>query len=291
MNEVAVKFDCQGSALLGILHQVKIQANVGVIIVVAGGPQYRVGVSRQFVSMARLLANNNIPTLRFDHRGTGDSEGECRGFIDMGEDIKSAIDVLMSMNPSLEKVVLWGECESASAIAFYGYTDERVSGLFLVNPWIRTEAGEAQTYIKHYYLSRMMEKEFWHKVLSGKFSISSSLSSFFGLIKQARKGKVEAKVSSKEATTAALVNLPLPQRLEKSTSLYKGKVFILTSGNDLIAQEFKDYVATSTVWQKMIQTDNFNMRDIAEADHSFSRSDWREEMLDSVTNWVKKQMN
>ena len=289
MNELAVKFDCQGSALLGILHQATISANVGVIIVVAGGPQYRAGVSRQFVSMARLLADNNIPALRFDHRGTGDSEGNCRGFIDMGEDIKSAIDVLMSKNPNLEKVVLWGECESASAIAFYGHTDERVSGLFLVNPWIRTEAGEAQTYIKHYYLSRMMEKEFWRKVLSGKFSISSSLSSFFDLIKKAKKGKTKAKLSRQEATTAALVNLPLPQRLEQSTALYKGKIFILTSGNDLIAQEFKDYVATSSAWQKMIQADNFNMRDIAEADHSFSRSDWRQSLFDSVKDWVQDE--
>ncbi len=283
MNELAVKFDCKGSSLFGVLHQAQIKSKVGVIIVVAGGPQYRAGVSRQFVMLGRLLASQGIPTLRFDHRGTGDSEGKCLGFIDMNDDIHSAVDELIKKNPDIEKVLLWGECESASALTFYAHTDARIAGVFLVNPWIRTEGGEAKTYIKHYYLDRLMKKELWLKIFSGKFSFVDSFKSFFNLVNKAK----NTKVSQLTSINQSLSHLALPQRVEQSVSLFKGNVFILTSGNDLIAQEFKDFVATSKQWQLLIKQKNYTWLDIADADHSFSRSDWRKEMLDSVTDWVQ----
>jgi len=51
-------------------------ADTGVLIVV-GGPQYRVGSHRQFVMLARFLADHGVPCMRFDYRGMGDVSGEC----------------------------------------------------------------------------------------------------------------------------------------------------------------------------------------------------------------------
>ena len=289
MNEQAIVFDCKGASLLGVLHNAEASKNVGVVIVVAGGPQYRVGVSRQFVNLSRLLSSNGIPVLRFDHRGTGDSQGQYAGYVDMADDIRSAIDVLMKNNPQLERVVLWGECESATALSFYGHTDDRVSGLFMVNPWIRTDAGEAKTYIKHYYLSRLSDKEFWQKVFSGKFAFGESIKSFFSLVSRARKNEAGSSATNTSVDYEWLAQLDLPERVEKTMELYQGKSFILTSGNDLIAQEFKDHVAKSEGWQKILKDHAITLSDIAEADHSFSRSDWREILFNSVLQWVQDE--
>src|SRR5262245_40701144 len=116
--ERAVVFGCDGEELLGVLHEPGSQeagtapASTGVIIVV-GGPQYRVGSHRQFVLMARELAGRGHAVLRFDYRGMGDSDGATRTFEAVSEDIRCAIDVLFAEQPGLTGVVLWGLCDAA----------------------------------------------------------------------------------------------------------------------------------------------------------------------------------
>lgn len=282
MSENPVIIPCEDASLVGILNIPDNHANVGVVIIVAGGPQYRVGAHRQFVTLARMLADRGVPSLRFDHRGTGDSGGKFRGFVDMNEDIRSAIDALLGAVPALESIVLWGECESASASAFYAYTDPRVSGIFMVNPWIRTEEGEAKTYLKHYYRRRIFEKEFWMKLRSGQFSFKNALKSFLKLLRSsmAKTGAIEG------AKTDKYASLPLPKRLETCCDIYEGKLYTLTSGKDYIAHEFKDYMAASSVWQNMIASKKMAIKDIEESDHTFTRKVWRDQLFDYTGDWI-----
>ncbi|MBK9234533.1 MAG: hydrolase 2, exosortase A system-associated [Rhodoferax sp.] len=126
LRELPVAFRCGDAEMAGIVHRGAPGARLGVVIVVAGGPQYRAGAHRQFVSLARLLAANGYPVLRFDLRGMGDSTGQHLGYHQSRPDIRSAIDELMRREPSLQQVALFGECESASGILFYASQDERV---------------------------------------------------------------------------------------------------------------------------------------------------------------------
>ena len=284
MSEHPVVISCEGASLIGIINSPEKAANVGVVIVVAGGPQYRVGAHRQFVTLARMLADNKVPSIRFDHRGTGDSGGKFRGFIDMNEDIRSAIDALCEHSPTINKVVLWGECESASASAFYAYKDPRVRGVFMVNPWIRTEEGEAKTFLKHYYRNRLFEKEFWLKLRSGNFSIMNAVKSFFQLLRSTR---VKSK-AIEGARTDKYAELPLPERLEQCCNVYDGKIYTLTSGKDYIAQEFKDYMTASPIWRGMIERGEMTVRDIEDSDHTFSRKVWRDQLFDQTGDWIVK---
>ena len=76
--------------LTGILSQPE-QASDTTVIVVVGGPQYRVGSHRQFLQLARHLARQGYPVLRFDGRGMGDSSGLLRSFEEIDDDIGAAI--------------------------------------------------------------------------------------------------------------------------------------------------------------------------------------------------------
>lgn len=80
MAAVGLTFDCGGATLVGILEIPQRPARVGVVVVV-GGPQYRVGSHRQFVLFGRALAHAGYPVLRFDCTGMGDSGGEARAYI------------------------------------------------------------------------------------------------------------------------------------------------------------------------------------------------------------------
>lgn len=280
-TEIPVLIPCQGDALVGIIHKPENIAKVGVVIVVAGGPQYRVGAHRQFVTLARMLVGEGIAVIRFDHRGTGDSTGELRGFLDMNADIGCAINTLCEHVPEIKHVVLWGECESATASAFYGYTDKRVQGIFMVNPWIRTEQGQAKTILKHYYWNRLFEKSFWLKIKSGQFSLFKSFKSYFQLRKSAK-----LRVNASASLEQGMVSMPLPIRLARSCESFHGKIFVLTSGKDYIAQEYKDYVQSSNIWQSMTASGQVIMCDIPDSDHTFSRLEWRDELFDRTKTWI-----
>ena len=152
------------------------------ILIIVGGPQYRVGSHRQFVSAARAFASNGYPTMRFDHRGMGDSEGDIISFDSIGPDIKAAIDSFMNVENNINGLILWGLCDAASAISQYAYHDERVKGIVLLNPWTRTDASLARAYVKHYYSNRIFQKEFWNKVLEGKLEFKRAAASFINNI-------------------------------------------------------------------------------------------------------------
>ena len=155
VNEDPLIFECTADSLVGILSRVGETAPRGVLIVV-GGPQYRAGSHRQFTLLARHLAHEAIPVLRFDYRGMGDSTGDIRSFEHISEDIRCAIDRFFAEVPGLRDVAIWGLCDAASAALFYACGDPRVSGLVLANPWVRTPEGEAKTYLKHYYRQRLL---------------------------------------------------------------------------------------------------------------------------------------
>ena len=69
-TEETTVFACAGDTLMGILAKPETPADTGVIVIV-GGPQYRVGSHRQFVLLSRALAAAGYAVLRFDYRGMG----------------------------------------------------------------------------------------------------------------------------------------------------------------------------------------------------------------------------
>lgn len=289
MDEQAVVFSCgkDNDQLVGIIHKPITPIKTGVLIIVAGGPQFRVGAHRQFVALSRRMAALGIPVLRFDHRGTGDSGGDYRGFLDMKDDISAAIDTLFETCPYLEKVALWGECESASAGGFYAHTDPRVCGVFMVNPWIRTEAGQAKTYLKHYYWNRLRDPKLWRKIRSGEFSFFRSIKAYLQLLLHARK---DTKHQEHKTEHQDLSALPLPLRLTRSLKLFSGELCILTSGNDYIAQEFNDFISSSTEWKSSGLDEKILFNKMTDADHTFSRPEWREALFHDTEQWIQSKL-
>src|SRR5262245_16772174 len=119
MIEIPIVFPCHGDQLIGIVHRATAgEMRIGVVVVV-GGPQYRVGSHRQFVLMARRLAEAGYPVLRFDYRGMGDSESAPRSFESVDDDIRAAVDALFSEVQGLRGIVIFGLCDAASAALMY----------------------------------------------------------------------------------------------------------------------------------------------------------------------------
>jgi exosortase A-associated hydrolase 1 len=285
LNESPVVFECQGERLVGIIHESASKNSLGVLIVV-GGPQYRVGSHRQFVLLSRFLANQDISSMRFDVRGMGDSGGEQRRFDALDHDIKAAMDCFMASSGDLERIIIWGLCDAASAALFYAYQDDRVAGLVLLNPWVFTEQGAAKTYIKHYYLQRIVSRDFWKKVFAFKFDIVSSLLSIAVIFKKAMTSPVSDNNVTSPISKGVDLNLPLPARMRECFKRFGKPVLLILSGRDLTADEFKQVVADDLEWQLLWNTPYVTKYDFADSDHTFSSAIWRDQVAEWTLQWI-----
>jgi len=272
--ERVVTFPCEGDTLVGILHDTATPATRGVVIVV-GGPQYRVGSHRQFVLLARDLARQGIPVLRFDYRGMGDSDGEFRGFEHVSADIGAAVSALRTECPALRDVVLWGLCDGASAAAFFAADHAGdVAGLIVANPWVRTEQGLARSYVRNYYGQRLFQWSFWRKLLRGEMRVWKTLRGFLADVEKARDSPG---VSQPEA---------LPERMRRAFQSFRGPVLVILSGKDLTAGEFVA-CASQESWQPILDRAGTRRLPMPEADHTFSRRRHQDEMSAACVDWLR----
>ena len=284
-NDRAISFCCHDAWLYGILSVPEHAASRGVLILV-GGPQYRVGSHRQFTLLARHLATHGVPVMRFDYRGMGDSDGSARTFEEVTDDLSHAIDRFFKETSSLTELVIWGLCDAASAALFYAHKDARVTGLVLLNPWVRTDAGVAKTYLKHYYLARIFAPDFWQKIREGKFNYAAavrSVSQLVGKVVVTRKKTANPAGADHESTFNIA---PLPDRMLDGLSRFKGKVLLILSGNDLTAQEFSDLLKSSRKWQRILESVQIQRRDLPDANHTFSRKEWRDQIATWTREWL-----
>ena len=259
LEEKALVFRCGGERLVGILHGPGTDVSrIGVLIVV-GGPQYRAGSHRQFVLAAREIARAGHPVLRFDHRGIGDSDGEARSFEELDDDIRAALDALCTQHPALRGVVIMGLCDAASAALMYCGSDPRVAGLILANPWVRSEAGQARAYVRHYYGNRLLQAAFWRKVATGKFDVVGSIRDFLRKLWTSSRGR-----------SAHHSRASFQERMLAGLARFRGPILLQVSGRDLTAAEFMDLCDSDRRWGSAVARPSVDLRRYERADHTFA---------------------
>jgi exosortase A-associated hydrolase 1 len=278
-----IVFDCNGSQLVGMLHRPADPACRGVLIVV-GGPQYRIGSHRQFVLLARDLAAAGFAVMRFDYRGIGDSSGNTRNFEHINADIDAALKAFHAACPEMRDIVIWGLCDAASAALFYISQPRHqlatlVTGLVLLNPWVRTEQGHAKSYLTNYYGRRILQKELWSKLLSGQVALGDSLRSF--VRKLCRAFMASDTVKEQSDPSAAL-----PERMRQAFSGYAGRTLFIISGNDLTAAEFEQQ-ARRPEWRTALTRSSVQREYLPDSDHTFSRREWRDRVTQLSIDWLR----
>lgn len=287
----AVSFLCRGCVLFGILHlpsPALSPASPAVprgILIVTGGPQIRTGSHRQFLLLARHLASLGYPVLRFDYRGMGDSEGDQREYVEIAEDLICAIDQFVRSVPGLDSLVLWGLCDGATAAAVYAAGDPRVSGLILLNPWVRTEAGHARATLRHYYWERLRQADFWRKVAQGRFAPALAWRSLRQLANACDPGATGPAHAWPVARPVASPASP-PQLLQRGLLRFRGPVLVILSGNDIGAREFDALQRSTPAWRAWRRSGAITQASVAHATHTFSRAVWRERVAQLCTDWL-----
>ncbi len=282
-KSLAVCFEADGNELLGVLERPEVPSSVGVVVIV-GGPQYRVGSHRQFVLLARSLAEGGYAVLRFDQHGVGDSDGLLADFRDLDGDIRGAIDQLQREVPAVAKVVLWGLCDAASAAMMYAHSDDRVAGLVLLNPWVRSEQSLAAARMRFYYARRIVSGEFWGKLLSGRLDVMRSVMEF---LRSLRRSLSDAPSSDEQDKNTA-VGGDYIERMRLGLDSFDGPSLFVLSGDDITAAEFKTLVSSDRHWERVMSHRRVTVSGMSNANHTFSSSEWRSEVASRTLKWLAR---
>ena len=268
--------DCDGAACVGVVAMPTFPAapaQVGVVIVV-GGPQYRVGSHRQFVLLARALAAAGIPALRFDYRGMGDSDGERRNFERIEADIGCAVAALVR-ETGVSGVVLWGLCDGASAALMYAAGDPRIAGVVALNPWARSAQIAAVTRVRHYYLRRIVSGEFWRKALAGGV----------GILRGARELAQSLRGALHDGSASSDDYLG---RMHDGWSRFQRPLLLVLSGRDFTAREFEEWVAQDDERKALLSRPGVDIHRSDVADHTFSDAHSRAVVTTRTIEWIRR---
>lgn len=276
IRETALVFPCAGQDLLGIVSTPGAEAKAaerGVLIVV-GGPQYRIGSHRMFVRLARHLAENGVAAMRFDARGMGDASGPRQYFEEFELDIRAALDAMYREVPSLRSVVIWGLCGGATAALLYvqATRDARVGALALVNPWVRTDVTQAVTHVKHYYLQRLLQRDFWIKLLRGGIAIGGSLGELGRALRLTARAAAATRGTGKPSALGGEDATDLGVRMAHAWAGFAaagGRTMLILSDRDYTAKEFLETANMHPVWQGNFAHPLARRVDLREADHTF----------------------
>lgn len=272
-DERALCFPCEDSELAAIVHGDAAAASG--LLMVAGGGQYRVGSHRLYVQLARSLAAAGHAALRFDHRGVGDSDGEFAGFEHLEADIAAALVAFRRACPGLRRVTVFGVCDDASAalLAVLRLTD--VDGLVLVNPWVYRPVLEARARLSSYYLARLGNRDFWARLLRGRLDVAASGRALGGYLRAWwRDGAGEDEGG--DFVTRMLAGL----------LRFRGRVLVVLSGQDLVAQQFRQLAGQDRAWKEALERAPIEIASLAAADHTFSSREHREAFERLVIEWL-----
>ncbi|MDN5935578.1 MAG: hydrolase 1, exosortase A system-associated, partial [Nitrosospira sp.] len=152
---------------------------------------------------------------------------------------------------------------------------------------VRTQEGGARAYLKHYYAARLFQPELWNKIRRGNFNYAAAARSFSRIIGESLPGRNKNAAAAEGATCEESRNCtPLPNRMFHGLSHFHGKILVVISGNDLTAREFSDMIKSSRGWQKLLASPRVTHLNLPEANHTFSRREWRDQVAAGTTDWI-----
>jgi len=168
-----ISFSCGGATLGATLDDAAGRTG---LLIVTGGTEIRIGAHGGLARLAEATAAAGYPTLRFDRRGVGDSEGEDPGFAASGPDIAAAVRHLRALKPDLDHVIGFGLCDGATALALH-HRAACIDGLILANPWVvePDEGLPPPAAIRRRYADRLLSLEGWRKLLGGGMDYRAAL--------------------------------------------------------------------------------------------------------------------
>lgn len=206
-----VEFPCAGETLVGSLDEAPGATG---LLIVSGGNEVRMGAHRGMALLAQRVAEAGYPVFRFDRRGIGDSTGANHGYESSVQDIGAAAATFTAEAPHLRRLVAFGNCDAATALALF-HSVAGLDALLLANPWVIETADDLPpaAAIRARYAQRLRDPKQWARLLRGGVDISKAIKGLLKISKTA--SKEDADLAARMAAALASSGIPVTFLLAK----------------------------------------------------------------------------
>jgi uncharacterized protein len=278
-NEHQVCFQRDGQNLYGVVHEPLDSARSVGIIFLNGWGGYRIGPHRIYVKAARTFSAQGFHVLRFDFRGTGDSDGamanvsseDVQAFI---SDSRAAIDFLRERY-HLKCWYLLGLCSGGEIAVLYASGVGKVHGLILWSVASHLESfrrEEPTRRLSHYlriYLRKLTLRSTWQRLWRGRIRVRSIMHTLFFDF-GARSGPASKKASRPS---------------QKPFASFQGPVLLIYGTVDPHAKSSSAFFEDCLSQEKV----PYQLHMIDGADTSFSSLAFEKDVLTITQDWLVTQ--
>ncbi|HEX8486308.1 hydrolase 1, exosortase A system-associated [Sphingomonas sp.] len=200
-----IQFSCEGDRLIGTVDEAL--GTTGVLIV-SGGNEVRSGAHRGMALLAQRLAAGDVPVLRFDRRGIGDSQGSNGGYAASAPDIAAALAAFRREQPHVTRVIGFGNCDAATALALLS---DGFDALVLANPWLGDEdAPPPPAALRNHYMRQVFRASAWRG--AAKAGVSSTIKTMAGAFARPTEQPLTAQIAAALARRPTTVILATGDR-------------------------------------------------------------------------------
>ncbi len=279
LRERAVRFGARQN-LAGILSTPRDTRLSGpCVVVINAGIVHHVGPNRLYVDLARSLAAQGYPVLRFDLSGLGDSDAS-NGGSSLAKaavtDVKAAFDFLEATRGA-NSFIVCGLCSGANHGMLTTFSDTRVIGALLIDPTVSRSRRSQALHLGR----RFLHAATWGALITLTHPmLPRALSRQRGLaLAQAAQGYAERQEASQ--ATVEQIRTAFEQVIDRGVQLmlvftggvnhvynYREQLFDLLPGLDFRHQLKLDFMP--------------------ETDHTISDSESRNKLLHSVGDWMAR---
>lgn len=260
-----IDFDCAGDRLVGTLDEA--EGTTGLLLI-SGGNEIRSGAYAGQAAMARYFAASGFPVFRYDRRGTGDSEGQNRGFENSADDIATAVTAFRKAAPHLNNLVAFGNCDAATALVFF-HSGVAIDQLVLANPWVieassvdGAPAPPSAPAIRARYLARLKNPRSLFDLLTGKIDLRKLAGGLAKATEREAPGALARRVAAALETTAIPVKVLIAEHDTTALafmSVWKGKLFdqvrhkVCLNVYDTASHSFADTAAKEWLYSQVAE--------------------------------------
>lgn len=254
--------------LVGVLTQPLDPAPPGRpgILIFNAGFLHRVGPFRLHVTLARELVRQGFNVLRFDFAGIGDSTvNETAGSRDSSaQDVRDAMD-LMQRTTKCEHFIVMGLCSGAKNAHLTSLRETRIKGSVMIDGY----AYPTPRYYWRYYRRRLLSRKSWLSFVK-------------------RMGpRLRALGTPQAADYWTLVAPPREQAARELADIAgRGIKMLYVFTGESERYNYREQLLDA--FRTIDFGDSLTVEFFAEADHTFSETGQRAQLIDCIRSWARK---
>lgn len=281
MSKTAVSFGRENH-LVGVIHNPEIASQVSVpgVVLLNAGIDHRVGPRRIYVAIAAWLANSGYPSIRFDYSGLGESAKPATpisadSIQETLTESVAAADVLHE-HTQCQEFIVCGLCSGADDAHRLAVHDDRVTGVILIDGY----AYPNWRFHVMYYLQRIFSLRRWRNFIERLLARIRLVNAW-----QADDGALEGQEQ--------IYFFAMPRREQLVSDLRKliergVKLLYVYSGETGDCYNYESQFRDN--FPEIDFGDSLTEHYIPRADHTFSRTEDRMDLLNRIGAWLPNML-